>query len=223
MKIKGVIFDLDGTLVDSLSFWGYLWREIGIKYFNNEAFKPDEDIDKMVRTTVYVDAMTIFKEHYKLKCSTEEFIDFARNRITDFYKTKVKPKKGAIELLEYLKKNNFKICLASATARAELDVALTATKIKDYFSAILSCADIGVGKDKPDIYLESMKTLGLEASELCVIEDSCVALETAKKAGFHTIGVYDRFNYGHDRLRAAAEIYLDDGISLETLIEKFEV
>ncbi len=223
MKIKGAIFDMDGTLVDSLMFWGYMWRAIGIKYFNDEGFKPDPDIDNMTRTTIYAEAMTRFHKHYALPCDLGEFLDFSRGGIVDFYKNEVKAKAGAVELLEHLKKNGIKLCLASATARAELLVALEATGLLKYFDMILSCADIGVSKERPDIYFEAEKALGLDKNDLVVIEDSCVALETAKNAGFHTVGVYDKYNFGHDRLKAAAEIYLDDGVSLDTLIEKFEI
>lgn len=223
MKIKGAIFDMDGTLVDSLMFWGYLWRTIGIKYFDDENFSPDPDIDRMARTTIYAEAMALFHKHYSLPCELQEFLEFSRNGIVDFYKNEVKAKEGAVELLKHLKKNGIKLCLASATARTELLVALDATGLKEYFDLIISCADIGVGKDRPDVYLASLRKLGLNKDDVVVIEDSCVALETAKNAGFHTVGVYDKYNFGHDRLKAAAEIYLDDGISLDTLISEFEI
>jgi len=223
MKIKGAIFDMDGTLVDSLMFWGYLWRAIGIKYFGDEEFTPDPAIDRMARTTIYAYAMTKFYERYALPCTLEEFLDFATDSISDFYKNEAKPKAGAVELLSYLKRKNVKLCLASATARDGLETALTATGIKEYFDLIISCADIGVGKDRPDVYLAALRKLGLSKDDVVVIEDSCVALETAKNAGFHTVGVYDKYNFGHDRLKAAAEIYLDDGTSLDALIERFEI
>jgi len=222
MKIKGAIFDMDGTLVDSLSFWGYLWSEIGKKYFDNEDFLPDPEIDRMARTMIYDDAMIYFKNYYSIPCSDNDFVDFAKSGIADFYKNEAKLKLGARELLDNLKARKIKLCLASATERDSLVPALEACGIKEYFDIILSCSDFGVGKDKPDIYLEAEKALGIDKKELCVIEDSCVALETAKSAGFHTVGVFDKYNFGHDRLRAASEIYLDDGVSLETLINKFE-
>ena len=167
--------------------------------------------------------MTKFYEHYSLPCTLEEFLSFSTDGISDFYKTKAKPKTGAIELLEHLKKNGVKLCLASATARAELETALTATGLKQYFDLIISCADLGVSKDRPDVYLAALNELELNKDEVVVIEDSCVALETAKAAGFRTVGVYDKYNFGHNRLKAASEIYLDDGVSLDTLIREFEI
>ena len=109
MKIKGAIFDMDGTLVDSLMFWDYLWKQIGIRYFGNAEFRPD-------------------------------------------------------------------------------------------------------------VYLLSMNTLGLPAEEICVFEDSFVALETARGVGFKTVGLYDQYNFDQERLRTASDIYIDEFHSLLDLI-----
>ncbi len=219
MKIKGAIFDMDGTLVDSLMFWGYLWKRIGKRYFEDETFYPDESFDKRVRTMIYVDAMAAFKEEYGIEGELDDFLAFATEEIGVFYRTVAKAKDGAIELLEHLKGCGVKLCLASASAKNMVEMSLESCGLAKYFDAVLSCVDIGVSKDKPDIYLNALGELGLSAHEVCVVEDSYVALESAKSIGLYTVGVFDKYNYGQDRLAASANIYLGDNESLSTLIK----
>ena len=222
MKLQGAIFDMDGTLVDSLMFWDDLWEQIGRTYWNNPSFRPDGELDKKVRTMIYSDAMVYFKEVYKLPGSTEDFVRFAESGVEDFYRYRVKTKPGAIELLDALQEKGIRMCLASATAMREIRVALESMDLAKYFDAVLSCADIGVGKDRPDIYEMSLKALRLPAERVCVFEDSYVALETAAGLGCRTVGIFDRYNFGQDRLRAASEIYVEEGQSLSVLIGQIE-
>ncbi len=222
MKVKGAIFDMDGTLVESLMFWDYLWVQIGLKYMNDAGFKPSPEIDRMVRTMIYRDAMLYFKKHYCISATDEEFLHFTANGIPDFYKTVAHPKPGAVAVLEHLKGRGIKLCLASATDMHEIKMALACYDMAKYFDTVLSCADLGVGKDKPDIYLSALQKMGLVAEEVCVVEDSYVALETAKAVGFQTVGVFDRYNFGHDRLEKASDIYLDEQHTLNDLIGRIQ-
>ncbi len=221
MKINGVIFDMDGTLVDSLSFWEHLWCEIGTRYLNNPSFLPEKDDDKRVRTMIYKDAMRFIMEKYGIVEDEERFEIFAVNLITDFYKSIAKAKPGAVELLEYLKKQGIKICLASATARREIGTSLESTGLLKYFDHILSCADLSIGKEKPDVYIEALKMMGLNGEDVWVVEDSYVALESANRAGLSTVGVYDKYSYNQERLKASADIYLGEGHALDELIVLF--
>ena len=223
MHIKGAIFDMDGTLIDSLSFWDYLWKQIGERYMNNPDFLPCDEVNKAVRTMIYVDAMTYVKDFYGIACSTEEFLQFTAGMLPDFYRTVATVKEGAISLLSHLKSAGIPLCLASATAMKELRYALACHGLDGYFDTVLSCADIGIGKDRPDIYLSALQKMGLTAGEVCVFEDSFVALETAKAAGFLTVGIYDRYNFEQERLRAAADIYLAKAHPLDELIPHIEV
>ena len=218
MRIKGAIFDMDGTIIDSLIFWDYLWHSIGEKYMGDAEFKPSEEIDKKVRTMIYYDAMVYFKNCYNLPVDTDEFISFASSGVSKFYKDVAIVKPGADKLLASLKEKNIKLCLASATAMAEIRYALECHDLLKYFDLVLSCADIGVGKDKPDIYIKAKCFMDLPPEDVCVFEDSYVALETAKKAGFQTVGVFDRYNFEQERLKKASDIYLDEHQSLDCLI-----
>ena len=109
--------------------------------------------------------------------------------------------------------------LSSASEMQHIKIALAASGLDKYFDLVLSCDDIKTGKDRPDIYLLAMSELGLDVSDICVFEDSFVAMETSKKIGFHTVGVYDKNNYEQDRLRAASDIYIGEGESLGALID----
>ena len=76
----------------------------------------------------------------------------------------------------------------------------------------------GVGKDKPDIYLKAKSIMGIPEGEICVFEDSYVALETAKRAGFQTVGVFDKYNFDKERLKKASDLYVDEHETLDKLI-----
>ena len=83
MNFKGAIFDMDGTLVDSLGTWEVMWRQVGEKFLNVKDFKPAEEIDKRVRTMIFYDAMAYFIACYHLSCSTEELVAFTQKNIED--------------------------------------------------------------------------------------------------------------------------------------------
>ena len=219
MKIKGAIFDMDGTIVDSLMYWSDFWNRLGEKYMNRKGFQASEEVDKKVRTMIFADAMAYIKEYCNISEPIEELLRFSSNGLLDFYREVARPKTGAIALLEYLKAQNVKLCLASATAMKQVKYALECHDMAKYFDVVLSCADIGVGKDQPDIYLLAQKKLGLPTEDLCVFEDSYVALETAKKVGYQTVGIYDQYNFEQKRLENASDIYLPKGKTLDTLID----
>ena len=218
MKIKGAIFDMDGTLIDSLSFWDHFWKLIGSRYLQKNDFKACEEVDKRIRTMIYTDAMAYIREYYGITEPIEDFLHFTKATLTDFYKNSAPVKQGAVALLEHLASLGISLCLASASPIKDVRFNLSVHGLDKYFDTVLSCADIGVGKDQPDIYLLALEKMGLGAAEVCVFEDSFIALETAKAAGFQTVGIYDDHNYEQGRLRCASDFYLEKGRGLDTLI-----
>ena len=219
-KLNAAIFDMDGTLVDSLGFWGIIWKDIGRDYLGDNNFVPDEDIDKKVRTMIFSDAMLFAKKAYSIAGSDEDFISYTTSKLGDFYRQTVTVKDGCREFLEYLKESGVKMCLASATDMKYVNIALDVLDLRKYFDAVMSCSEIGIGKDKPDIYLRALKALGEEAEDTYIFEDSFVALETAKAIGLYTVGVYDKYSFDQERLKRSSMIYLGPDTDMRELIGK---
>lgn len=217
MDFNAAIFDMDGTLIDSLFLWEVFWREAGIRYLGDPSFRPNEEDDKAVRTITLRNAMYLIHEHYDLAESGEELFAYINGIITDFYANRVQMKDGALEWLEYCKANGIRMCIASATAYELIELAMQHCGITGFFEKIFSCSVIGKGKEEPDIYLAAQDYFALDADKICVFEDSLVAIETAKSIGMHTVAVYDRFNYGQDRMRELADAYIAEGESLMKL------
>lgn len=221
MNIKGAIFDMDGTLIHSLFFWERFWQSIGKRYFNDDRFQGDLALEKRLRTSVYPNSLRIVAEEYHI--TDEHFFEDYLTFLSDFYRYEVSAKSGAAELLSYLKEQKIPICVASASNLGDLDIALRACGLREYIDSLHSCAEVGVGKERPDIFFKAADSMGLDVSEVCVVEDSFLALETAKAAGFHTVGVYDMYSYEQERLRAASEVYLGKDQTLADLIGQIEV
>ncbi len=216
MNFKYAIFDMDGTLINSLIFWDILWSELGEKYLNDKSFRPTAEDDKAVRTLTMKGGMELIHNNYNIAESAEKLLKEANASIIRFYSETVELKSGVKEFLDYCYENGTKMCIASATATEFLKIALKRCGIEKYFSGVFSCADIGIGKEKPDIFLVAAEHLGSEISQTWVFDDSAVAIDTARKAGFKTVGIYDKFNFGQDEIKANSDYYIDKG---ETLLK----
>lgn len=216
MNIKAAIFDMDGTLIDSLFLWDVIWSTFGEQYLGDKNFAPSVEDDKKVRTLTLRDAMNLIHDNYHLGESGEELLAEANRIIHDFYANSVELKDGVREFLEHCKSRGVKMCIASATAPELIDVALKHCGIAPYFKKVFSCDAIGKGKDKPDIFLQAANFLGSEIKDTWVFEDSLTAIETATKIGMPTVGIYDKFNYGQDKIKDIATEYIS---STETLLK----
>ena len=220
MNIKAAIFDMDGTLVDSLMVWGYLWKEFGKKYLEGKEFIPEPAIDKAIRTLPLKDAMNLIYEHYHFGENGSDLLNTANELMATFYKEDVKVKKDVHQFLTQLQNNGVKMCIASATAPDLVNIALDACDLRKYFLKFFSCADLGLGKDKPDIFNLALEFLGTEKAETYVFEDSPVAVDTAMKASFPTVAIYDKYNEGSENLKNIATYFISENESLMKLIKE---
>ena len=204
--IKGAIFDLDGTLLDSM----FIWDTIGEEYLRSLGKEPHEDLKETFMTLTLEEAAEYYREHYGVTLSVKEIVDGVNAMVEQTYRTKVTLKPGISEYLAWLKENGVRMCVATVTDRYLVEETLERLGVRHYFSEIFTCAEVGFGKDKPVIYQKALEHLGTAKDETYVFEDMLFALNTAKTDGFPTVGVYDRHEAHQDELKELSDYYVLD-------------
>ena len=217
MNIKGAIFDMDGTIADSMVFWDELWSLIGNAYRDGKPFRPTAEDEEKMRTMTTMGVCEVLHSNYGMGQSPEEIYGVYADALVDFYASTVQPKPGAVEFIEYLHSMGVPMCIASGSAANLVELFLNRTGLCKYFGKVFSCVDVGAGKDKPDIYLAALDFLGTPKDETWVFEDAYIAIHTATGLGLHTVGIFDAENGSQDKIKDEATIYIAEGETLEKL------
>lgn len=186
-NIKGVIFDLDGTLIDSM----WVWDQIDMEYLNEKNLDVPENLTDEIGHLSFNQVAVYFKERFKLEDSLDEIKKRWNDMAYYHYSTDIKLKEGVVEFLQYLKKSNIKIGLATSNSHALLEIVLKNNNIYHYFDSITITDEVSVGKHEPDVYLLAAKKLEVSPNECLVFEDIVQAIKGAKKAGMKVVGVAD--------------------------------
>ena len=193
MDKRFCIFDMDGTLVDSMDYWHGLQKD----YIMARGVAWDEKIIELVerlRPMTLVDAGRELIRELGFTGTPQSIADDMNAIMHENYRLRVPLKDGADAYLAALKGRGAKLCTASATDVPLVKTCLERLGIAGYFDFMLSCEEVGRSKDCPDVYFEAARRLGAQPSEIAVFEDSLVALKTAKDAGFHAVAVADSAN-----------------------------
>lgn len=204
--IKGAIFDLDGTLLDSM----FIWDNLGEAYLRSIGYEPKEDLRETFKTFSLYQAACYYQDEYGVTLSTGEIIAGVNKMIARFYTDEVQLKPGAADFLCRLQESGVRMCIATATDRHLVEAALKRCGVDKYFSDIFTCSAVGCSKEEPLIYREALKHLGTNKADTVVFEDSCFALKTAKADGFITIAVYDSHEDNQQEIVSLADLYLAD-------------
>lgn len=187
--IKGAIFDLDGTLLDSM----WIWADIDKRFLAKRGIEVPPDYMAAVGAMEYRQAAEYTVARFGLSDAPEDLMREWSDMAVGAYATELKLKPRVKSCLEQLKGMGIKLAVATS---ATPDMCLPALKnngISQMFEAAVTTWEIGKGKAHPDVYIAAVKRLGLTPDVCAVYEDSLRAVKTAKAAGFYTIGVYDKF------------------------------
>lgn len=182
MKIEGAIFDVDGTLLDSLS----IWDTVGADYLLSLGIQPEENLAEIIKDMSLTQAAIYFQTMYDVEKSVMDIIEGINDIIKDFYLEKVQLLPGVKEFLNYLSTQNVKMIVATVSDKSLIENALIRCGIREFFDEILTCEEVGAGKDEPVIYEKALEKLGTSKENTIVFEDALYAIETAEKAGFKT-------------------------------------
>lgn len=212
MKITGAIFDMDGTLINSMDYWAIAPTE----FLKNRGIEPPEN-------TVRDYLENGMKSWHKHACPELPF-DEVSNGIYDimdrYYEKYVSLKDGARELLDRLKAHGVKMCLATATDKFMVEKVLKKLGILEYFSAILTSKEVGLGKRHPLIYEKARELLGTDKETTYVFEDAYYAINTCHQNGIKVIGVYDKNAFVSEKeIASLCDYYLDKDSKYQFEIE----
>lgn len=186
-EIRCAIFDMDGTLTDSMG----IWEEAGAIYLRSKGIEPRPEWREDTRPMSMTQIADYFAREYGITDSHAQIMADVNHVVEDYYRSEAMPKEGALELLEMLKQNHIHICLATATDQYLVEMVLKRTGIMPYLERLFTCSGVGYGKDRPEIYQIAAESFGLKPSQCVVFEDAYYALKTAHDAGFPTISCYD--------------------------------
>ncbi|MDF2533059.1 MAG: haloacid dehalogenase superfamily protein subfamily variant 3 with third motif having or [Clostridia bacterium] len=189
-NIKAAIFDLDGTLIDSMGIWG----KVDIDFLEKRGIETPADLRDYIEHLSFVDTAKYFKDRFKLSESIEVIMDEWNSMAYYEYSNTVTLKPGAKEYLECIKSKGIKLALATSNSHVLLEAVLKNNGVFEYFESITTTIEVDKGKNHPDIYLLSAKKLGVSPKQCIVFEDILPAVMGAKAAEMKVVAIYDAYS-----------------------------
>ncbi|WP_102399445.1 HAD family hydrolase [Haloimpatiens massiliensis] len=188
--IKAAIFDMDGTLIDSM----WIWSKIDQEYLKKRGIPVPKDLKASIEHLTFEETATYFKNKFNIQDSINQIMDEWNNMAYDEYKFNVTLKPGAKEYLQALKSMNIKIGLATSNNKILLEAALKKNDIYNFFDTICTTDEVNRGKQFPDIYLLTANRLQVNPKHCIVFEDILPAVQGAKSAGMKVVAIHDTFS-----------------------------
>lgn len=205
MNKSFAIFDMDGTLVDSMGYW----RDLAREYLSLHGISaPDPELMERIKPMTTLQSSALFIREFGLPGTPETVAGEINDMMDRHYRTDIPLKKGVQAYLDKLRAQGVRMCVASATAPHLIEACLSRLGILEYFEFLISCDQVGQGKDRPDVYHAAADRLGATPEQIAVYEDALSAAQTAKSAGYYLVAVYDGNGQPWEALKALADEYI---------------
>lgn len=203
--ITAAIFDIDGTLLDSMD----MWNHAGEEYLHSLGIQPKPGLAERMMPLSTPKSAQLLQREYALEKSVSEIIDGINGTVRSAYLHTVPLKPGVKDFLEEMKSKKIPMTAATSTDRCVIEGALARLGISDYFAHLFTCTEVGAGKLKPDIYIAAQEFMHSSRNSTWVFEDSLFAAKTARAAGFPVAGVYDQYtSLVQEDIRSICHIFL---------------
>jgi HAD superfamily hydrolase (TIGR01509 family) len=205
-QVEAVIFDLDGTLVDSM----WIWKQIDIDYLGKWGIELPDDLQKTIEGMSFTETAEYFKERFNIEDSIEDIKAEWRRMAEDFYLNKIPLKDGVLQLLQALRSKGIKMGIGTSNAKELAEGVLHKHNILGFFDTIRTSCEVLKGKPEPDIFLKVAEDLGVEPKKCLVFEDTFAGVLAAKRAGMKVFAVADKCSvqYKND-ICQIADRYID--------------
>jgi HAD superfamily hydrolase (TIGR01509 family) len=215
-KFKGAIFDMDGTILDSMG----CWRSLNVEFLKKRGLPVPEEIQGQELITHSGAAVKLYLQRFDLGMTFQEIIREFEDDMGPLYQTVILPKAGAADCLKGLKKAGLKLCVATVTPQGVAERALERHGLLDLFEFVANPNDIGINKSKPEFFYLISDRMGLAATDCVVFEDAVYAMRGAKAAGCKVVAIEDATSAPDlKEILEISDIYLHDYnlFTLETL------
>ena len=207
MIITGAIFDLDGTLIDSMP----MWHNFVSIYLEKFGLKSDDYLLANAKDMSFEQAAEYIHTHYDIGKTPEEAVRDMWNTAGEAYANTIPIKHDVKPFLFALRCKGVRMCIATASPREWAEAVLKRLNIDHYFSVILSCYDLKTTKSEPMIYDRAFDILGTDRETTYVFEDSVNCVRTAKEAGYRVVGVKDEMSVpDEEEIKRLSDIYIKD-------------
>lgn len=186
--IHAILFDLDGTLLDSMQ----MWEDVDRRFLSRYGITPPEGLAEEIKPLSINEASEYFVRRFLLPCTPDEVTNQIEEIAAEEYRAHLPLKDGVTELLDRADALEIPYAIVTATYQSLAESALRRLGIYDRFRFILTCTEVDAAKTSPKIYLEAARRLGAEVQSCLVAEDSLYCINTANRAGFFTAAVFDK-------------------------------
>lgn len=200
------LFDLDGTLVDSMPVYGVTM----VRFLDERNIKYSDNIREIVTPLGYMGTAEYFKE-LGVAMPVEEIVRALKEEIKKEYENNIPAKKNVVSTLTTLKNRGARLNVLSASPREFITCCLRRLGVLNLFENVWSSDDFNTKKTDPQIYKQAAQRLGVSTEEIIFLDDNYTALKTAKSAGMHVYGVYDETSKNREEdMRLLSEKYIKD-------------
>ena len=206
-NVKAVLFDLDGTLIDSM----HIWKAIDIEFLGRFGYDLPPDLQKNIEGMSFHDTAVYFKTNFEIPLTLQEIMDTWNEMAFHKYTKEIGFKPGALEFIKYIKSMNLPTAICTSNSR-ELTLAVAdSLGFAPYFDEIITSGEVTNGKPAPDIYLEAANRLGVDPKDCFVFEDVVAGIKVGKNAGMRVCAMEDDFSkLTRAEKKKLADYYLDN-------------
>lgn len=206
-NIEAVIFDLDGTLVNSM----WIWRQIDIEYLARYGLELPNTLQTEIEGMSFSETAVYFKNRFQIPDSLEEIMRNWNEMAWEKYAKEVPLKPGAKEFLDLCKSKGIKLGIATSNSRELAANVADVHGLHDYFDCIITGSDVKKGKPAPDIYLAAAAQMSVEPSKCLVFEDICHGITAGLQAGMTVCAVEDEYSASQrEAKQKLAHYYIND-------------